>query len=787
MRSLGIHFASAALFLFSSAAALAQEVTLTISDTMLAPKSQMGIGINGGGSWYNFVGAILVDDPSFEGPDGGNGFARHGWPWFTGGGSATGAIDTNDPVTGVQCQRVEVTSAPVHMSQGRDGLPQLPLIMTARPGSIFRIKLQIKSDMDGARVRLGVVGENWQGNYGPELSVSTGWQVIEWDYVPAQEHLMRGISVQFMDVASYWLDDLVAWDTTDLDPATGLSATYVARLKELKPDSLRMGGLGVNGIPLQTYLRDGWDLSYGPPALQPDFDLNTFLRLCREVGAIPFITVPPAFSDAASWQVGDLTDHVIANVYEDHGNLVDYLGGDANTAYGARREADGHSRWDQEFAVIYLELGNELWGTPDDSWDMDPNQNEDLLAQMLNFVTYNQTRMSEMRGRPGWRANMKVGFCGRSPTTWIGGWPGSYDGTVVPAIGALTDFSTIDLYYGGGAANDSDEVIFGTLFATAQQHEHEIADMKIAFSEANNGVDIETTVYEGNATWGGYENDLNDPSALYFKSVSQGAAVSLLDVYAASNRAGVTVNNHFHYAGNVWGATGPYPAVNRKPAFYALKLFDTEVAGDMVSCQVQGADTWDDAITGEQAIPTLACYPYLDGEVYSILIINRHRTQAREVRVTGPLAPLRATWLSHADINANNESGEVVNLQTDQLSGVLEDPITLNVPAHSAVVLVASKSGDVQPDAGVASDGDGGQADAGGEDAGSEDAGTEDAGIADAGSEDAGPQADVDLTNNKDEKVEGSCGCASRSTPSTTAASLFLFLGLGIWIRRRRH
>lgn len=762
--------------------ASAQQVVLTLDDAVIAPKSRLGIGVNGSTSWYDFVGANLVDDPSFEGPADDNGFAKRGWPWSPGGGLSA-AVDDSQAVSGRQCQRVTVTAAPADMRQGRVDLPQLPHIRTVSPGQSIRIRVQVRADAAGARLRLGVVDGGWQGVYGPELTAGSDWTVVEWDYSPDAEHLLRGIAVQFVDPASYWLDDLVAWDPQDIDPATGLAATFVDRLRELQPATLRLGGLGVNGIPLESAIRRRWDRDYGPPELQPDLDLNTFLTLCAEVGAQPFITVPPAFSDDQHWQIGDLTDEVIAGVYVDHGNLVDYLGGDADTAYGARRQAAGHGRWDQEFEVIYLELGNELWGTPDDHWDMDPAGDEPLEQQMQNFATYNRVRMDEMKARPGWRDNMRVGFCGRGPTTWIGGWPGSYDGTLVPAIGDVTDFHTIDLYYGNGTAQDSDEAIYGALFANAPKHEREIAAMKTAFGQANQGRDIETTVYEGNATWGGYEDDLHDPSPLYYKEVSLGAAVSLIDLYAAANRAGVTANNHFHYGGNVWGATGPYPEVRRKPAFYALKLFNRHLAGDLIGCSVSGGGSWDDALTGEQDVAYVACYPYRDGEIYSILIVNRHRSQPRQVTVDQRLAPLRTVTLTADAITAHNEDAERVGLQTETLSGTLQDQVELEVPAHSAVVLVASTSGDIQPDGGSDAGSDGGT-DAGsdaGPDAGA-DAGP-DAG-ADAGPDagaDPGPQPDGGSGADSDPEagsIEGACGCSAGGPAAGWALLLALALAL---------
>jgi hypothetical protein len=410
--------------------------------------------------------------------------------------------------------------------------------------------------------------------------------------------------------------------------------------------------------------------------------------------------VPPAFSDATSWTIGDLTDHVIADVYVDHGNLVDYLGGDATTTYGARREADGFARWDLEFEAIDFELGNEPWGTPDDRWDMDPNGGEPLLQQMQNYATYCERRIGEMKGRPGWRATMRVGFAGRSPDIWLGGWPGSYDGTLVPAIGAITDFSTVDLYYGNGAATDPGATIYRSLLANAQLQGRQIAAMKAAFAQANGGVDIATAVYEGNATWGPYEPDLTNPSPLYFKQVSLGAAVSLVDVYAAANRAGVTVINHFHFGGNIWGATGPYPAVLRKPAFFALQLLTHYARGALVGCTVSGAGSFDDPLTGEQAVPTVACYPYLDGEIYQIVIVNRDLAAAPSLRIPHRLAPFEAVTLGGADPSTTNETAETVTLTTETLAGALVDELLLTVPPVTAVVLVAGKTATPPPDGG---------------------------------------------------------------------------------------
>jgi hypothetical protein len=403
--------------------------------------------------------------------------------------------------------------------------------------------------------------------------------------------------------------------------------------------------------------------------------------------------VPPAFSDPTHAALGDLTLDVIQNHYADHGNLVDYVGGGAGTAYGARREADGRSRWDLEFDRVYFELGNELWGTPDGRWDLkvDSNPDNDFEELMQNSAVYYQRRMTEMKGRPGWRPNMRVGFGCRKAMTWVDPtWGYSYDKTVVPAVKDLADFFTISMYYGGGDSTNTDEEIYGGLFARAQWHEREIAEMRQHFANAA-GRDLEACVYEGNAVWGPYSKHLDE--FIYSKEVSVGQGVSLVDNYAAANRAGLRFNNHFHFNGNVWATVTSYPELYRKPAFLAIRMFTREIRGDMVTATVTGSPTWDDALTGETGVPYVACYPYKDGPAYYVLLVNRHRTQAQTLTIKKTLAPTRLVKLTSAGINDNNEAGEQVRLETEALPGQTVSSYSVTVPPFSAYLMVSGDAG----------------------------------------------------------------------------------------------
>jgi hypothetical protein len=245
-------------------------------------------------------------------------------------------------------------------------------------------------------------------------------------------------------------------------------------------------------------------------------------------------------------------------------------------------------------------------------------------------------------------------------------------------------------------------------------------------------------------------------------------------MYAAANRAGVSVVNHFHYGGNVWGATGPYPEVRRKPAFDALALLTRHVSGDMVGCTVEGGGAWDDALTGETQVPFVACYPFHapGGDAWTLLVVNRHRSEPRDVVIQRRLAPMLRISLTGDDLLANDEAAEIVALRTDTLAGELVDEVTDTIPPFSAVVLVLSETGELPPDGDADADAD---ADGDGDGDGDGDA------DADADAE-AGADADADAGS------DDGCSCAAPGADrrgARAALSLAALAAFALAWRRR--
>jgi hypothetical protein len=87
--------------------------------------------------------------------------------------------------------------------------------------------------------------------------------------------------------------------------------------------------------PLIVGLNDNYD---------PQFGLPEMLQLAKETGTEAWITIP------TTWTAQEVH------------NLMEYLGGAATTAYGAKRVADGHAgSWFADLNGIKFEAGNESW------------------------------------------------------------------------------------------------------------------------------------------------------------------------------------------------------------------------------------------------------------------------------------------------------------------------------------------------------------------------------------------------------------------------------------------
>jgi len=165
------------------------------------------------------------------------------------------------------------------------------------------------------------------------------------------------------------------------------------------------------------------------------------------------------------------------------------------------------------------------------------------------------------------------------------------------------------------------------------------------------------------------------------KQAFSAAAVADVDNFAAGQRAGVTVNNRFHFNGNVWAVVTGVPDFFRKPAFCAVQLFTRHVVGEAIGCTVEGSTSYTSNIPDQPAVPTVACCAFRDGTFYQALLVNRSRSTPQSVTIGRDLSLLASVTLGSANINDSNEQ---VTLRAQSLGGGALRQLTITRPPFSA-------------------------------------------------------------------------------------------------------
>jgi alpha-N-arabinofuranosidase len=200
------------------------------------------------------------------------------------------------------------------------------------------VSVALEADAAGGRVydeaRIGQIAGDWT-KYTFTLTPSAS------DPLARFAILLDGQGTAWIDQAS-----LMPGDAVD-----EVRADVFEKIKQVRPAFIRWPG----GNVAQDY---HWRWGVGPRDARPtwinlswrdelepsDFGTAEFIRLARNVGAEPSITVNvegrgATAEEAAAW--------------------VEYCNGPATSTYGAMRARDGHP---EAYRVTYWEIGNEIWG-----------------------------------------------------------------------------------------------------------------------------------------------------------------------------------------------------------------------------------------------------------------------------------------------------------------------------------------------------------------------------------------------------------------------------------------
>jgi alpha-L-arabinofuranosidase len=464
------------------------------------------------------------------------------------------------------------------------------------------------------------------------------------------------------DGASVLLDDvsLTPVSVSSSNP-TVFRDEVVNTLVALHPGSLRyMDGLPDFGSSIDNMLTPAFGRQRaGSSTQQTEQDdiaigLHEFLQLCQTVGAEPWYNLPPAITPTEMQ------------------NLIEYLGGDASTTYGAKRATLGQTApWTSVFPVIHLELGNEQWNYA----TFPGNAIDDPIAYGKRVATVFGAARSSASYAPASFDLIMGSFV-------LNSW---YTGQEIANSSNYDSISVAPYLFGSFNDTSSNEAIFGPMFAEPEMWDSTPNGLMVLQSQAVTAAGKKLVSYEENI---GTQSGTASQSMVnaVVPSVSGGVAMADhmllqmrdLGIKTQNVWALPEFNNQFNNPNGGSETTPIYGTVidmggqtnRRRPVFLAEELVNTAILPNMLGTTVSGANpTWNQPLSTNDSVQLngtheLQSFAFTDGNNQSVVVVNLSRSSALPVTFSGANAPagtVAVSQLTSTNLTDTNETeGDVV-------------------------------------------------------------------------------------------------------------------------------
>ncbi len=614
-------------------------------------------------------------------------------------------------VHGRYSQKITITSysEPVRLGQYQSGREFLANVT-------YRFGCWMKQSGLTSDVRLRVRFWNGDERYDQfqSFAVSGEWRYYEMDFVlpvnctPIDPYYGQSSSerIEVFSSGTLWIDDAQFYDSEGIN-AWGLSTRFIDEVRNLRPSTLRYGGLGCNSLQpenifgnrfdLQNYA--DWDGNVGGDV----FDFNQFLKLCELTGACPDYVI-------SQYLIMEPTQIL---------DLLEYMYGDNSTTYGAMREAAGFESWEGKFDKVYFELGNEVLRNGNGpTWDQ---------GVYANYVT---EAVRVAKSSPYWNTSVdKIG---------IGLWYSEVSLNVQVLTNLADEISNIDEesidfmlvaeyfpghdftnYYSNRQTTYSEDSLTGSEANRAIWYRRalgeaayvdEYASYLWEMTEENYPASVNVGIYEYGMTGVFKREPYNHEMADV--ETSLGAAIAILDQSLSLRKNGVNPINAFYVQGFgwTWGFMEDYAYVKKRPVYYALQMYAEFQRGQLLDCSFTSGtfDPFGDAANNfimwenfqsyglevhryPVDVPKVAVYPFKYGDRYSILLINRDLENSVNVQLSLPYTPSNRTLIvsltGDSPYAYNDESFESVQLNYTLVYD-FADNYNLTLQPHSAYMIV---------------------------------------------------------------------------------------------------
>ena len=510
------------------------------------------------------------------------------------------------------------------------------------------------------------------------IHLSKQWRPYKISFTADEDSAASGlIEVQFAADQSDVLLDNVGLEESQDDNPTIFRSSVVRALQELTPGILRYWG-GQLGDSLDNQLapsflrkRSGYSIW---AERQDDIrvGLNDLLVLCNLIKTEPYYVLPITFSEV------------------EMRNLIEFLAGAPDTAYGLKRKALGRrAPWTEAFAKIHLEFGNEAWNT---SFRGGTIEDPGVYAERANDLF---TAARQTAGFSGEKFDLIVGGQAVDPERNRKMLKTSHAHDTLAL--APYQMTKVDVF----GTNDQ---LFGPLLAEPQ-----VINSPHGFMGLNKSVVNEQTrptqlsIYEVNVNTveGSISQNALDsfiPSLGTGLAVIENMLLSLRDLgivnqvfwslpqYSFRRNDGKTVK--------LYGAVVDMGVTDRKrPQYLALQLANRALKGSMLVTRQSGLNpTWDQpAMNGVPSSnpEAIESFAFSEGTHRALIVLNLMVTGALDVTFAGANAPkgtVDVERLGSPDVRTNNENAE--NVRIVQTTVERFDPSApFLLPPHSMTVL----------------------------------------------------------------------------------------------------
>jgi hypothetical protein len=495
--------------------------------------------------------------------------------------------------------------------------------------------------------------------------VTGQWQHYTWTFpavagLPANNN-QPTVHLDFQAPGTLWVDNFQLYDAA-WAPNT-LSPQVMQAWTEYQPGTIRIWSNFGNAAQNYSFLSlDSWLTpeikTRNSPGIGNQYEVSAQLEHLpdalanvKAVGANPWLIVNMALSEV-EW-----------------GELIDYLAAPAGVGYASMRPSNHPGPYTDDFSTIYLEVGNEEWGTQQVPADA-------AYGQWANFVI-NQATANKSYFNPN-----QIKFVGNG--SFLNPSFGSAAAQAAPQL-SIIDYA---LYSTGNTSLSGDAYYQSDLLQVPATNGPLInAIVAQQQQDAQNGLTYELA---------SYEQGPGSDSANYAGDPSLAAAIGAIDVNLYASLRGFGPQNFFMYQLGTGAYTSHTNFANGflpHPVWEALQMRNLYCSGPMVSTNANS-----DPITADgNAYPLIAIYAFQDANVVNqadVVVISRDLDNQTPVTLQFPATPTgnAQLYMLTGNPRANNDTAMNIPITSTSLSGVTAN-YTFTMPPGSMYIFQVPMNG----------------------------------------------------------------------------------------------